>query len=292
MAMLDWINASPAERRLLPGGRFQGPTPYVIAIMMFVMVVIAAAGLTLANAAGLVSRGVESRYSVQIADGAAKAPLAVRALQSAPGVAAVRPVPERDMRRTLERWLGPAGAEADLPLPALIDVELRPGASPEAVAARVEQAVPGARFVAHSAMLGPALRALRSLTWLAFALVALIALATAAAVVLAARGALDTNKPTIEVMHGVGATDDQVARLFQRRIALDSLAGGLAGAAAAGLILLLVAGGRGIWFDDFTGGALLGNGDLLLLAALPLLGTVLATLVARAAVLRALRAAL
>ena len=290
--MLDWLSASPAERRLLPGGRLQGPTPYVIAIMMFVMVVIAAAGLTLANAAGLVSRGVESRYSVQIADGATKVPLARRVLAGAPEVAAVRPVPESDMRRTLERWLGPVGAEADLPLPALIDVDLKPGASPQAVEARIEQAVPGARFVAHKAMLGPMLKALRSLTWLAAALVLLIALATAAAVVLAARGALDTNRPTIEVMHGVGATDAQVARLFQRRIALDSLTGGLAGAAAAGLVLLLVAGGRAVWVDDFAGGPLLTTGDILFLGSLPLLGTALATVVARAAVLRALRSAL
>ena len=290
--MLDWVNASPAERRLLPGGRMQGPTPYVITIMMFVMVVIAAAGLALANAAARVSVGVENRYSVQIADGAAKAPLAMRALAGAPGVAAIRAVPERDMRQTLERWLGPAGAEADLPLPALIDVDLQPGASAAAVAARVEQAVPGARFVAHGAMLAPVLRALRSLTWLAFSLVMLIALATAAAVVLAARGALDTNRATIEVMHGVGATDAQVARLFQRRIALDSLSGGMAGAAAAGLVLMLVAGGRAVWVDDFAGGPLLDLGDILLLASLPLLGTMLATLVARAAVLRALRSAL
>lgn len=290
--MLDWVSASPAERRLLPGGRLQGPTPYVIAIMMFVMVVIAAAGLALANAAGLVARGVEHRYSVQIANGAGRVPAAVRALESAPGVLSVRPVPEKDMRQTLERWLGPAGAEADLPLPALIDVDLRPGASATAIAARVEQAVPGARFIAHSGMLAPMLRAMRSLTLLAFLLVLLIALATAAAVVLAARGALDTNRPTIEVMHGVGATDDQVARLFQRRIALDSLAGGLAGAGVAALVLLLVAGGRAVWFDDLAGGPLLGTTDLLLLAALPLLGAVLATLVARFAVLRALRSSL
>ena len=290
--MLDWISASPAERRLLPGGRLQGPTPYVIAIMMFVMVVFGAAGLALASSARLVAAGVDNRYSVEIADGAAKAPLAMRALTGAPGVAAIRPVPEDDMRKTLERWLGPAGAAADLPLPALIDVDLEPGASAKAVAAKVEQAVPGARFLAHGAMLSPVLRALRSLTWLAVALVMLIALATAAAVVLAARGALDTNRPTIEVMHGVGATDAQVARLFQRRIALDSLTGGLAGAGAAGQVLLLVAGGRAVWVDDFVGGALLDIGDVLLLAALPLLGTLLATLVARTAVLRALRSAL
>jgi cell division transport system permease protein len=290
--MLDWLTASPAERRLLPGGRLQGPAPYVIAIMMFVMVVIAAAGLALANAAGTVAQGVENRFSVQIANGSAKLPLAIRALDGAPEVAAVRPVPEREMRKTLERWLGPAGAQADLPLPALIDVDLKPGASPQAVAARVEAAVPGARFVAHSAMLGPMLRAIHSLTWLAFALVFLIALATAAAVVLAARGALDTNRSTIDVMHGIGATDAQVARLFQRKLALDSLTGGLAGAAAAGLVLLLIAGGRALWMEDFAGGPLLKLGDLLLLAALPLIGTVVATLVARQAVLRALRSAL
>jgi cell division transport system permease protein len=290
--MLEWLNVSPAERRLLPGGRLHGPTPYVIAIMMFVMVVIAAAGLSLANAAGVVARGVENRYSVQIADGAAKAPLALRALDGAAGVAAVHPVSEADMRRTLERWLGPAGAEADLPLPAMIDVDLKPGASSQAIARRIEQAVPGARFVSHKGSLKPVLRAIRSLTWLSLTLVLLIALATAAAVVLAARGSLDTNKPTIEVMHGVGATDSQIARLFQRKIALDSLTGGLAGAGAAGIVLLIVAGGRAVWLEDAAGGPLLTLGDLLWLAALPLLGTLLATLVARAAVLRALRSSL
>src|SRR6188768_1130772 len=81
ISMLEWLNVSPAERRLLPGGRLHGPTPYVIAIMMFVMVVIAAAGLSLSNAAGVVARGVENRYSVQIADGAAKASAAEAAVR-------------------------------------------------------------------------------------------------------------------------------------------------------------------------------------------------------------------
>ena len=40
-----------AERRLIPpGGRLRGPVPVLIAIMTFVMVVVAAAGLALANA--------------------------------------------------------------------------------------------------------------------------------------------------------------------------------------------------------------------------------------------------
>jgi cell division transport system permease protein len=123
-------------------------------------------------------------------------------------------------------------------------------------------------------------------------LVALIALATAAAVVLATRGALDTHRGTIEVMHGIGATDLQVTRLFQRKIAIDALIGGTAGGIVAALVLLLVAGGGFGALGDWTNGSLLRAIDLVLLASLPLLAAILATVVARATVLAALRAQL
>ena len=50
---------------------------------------------------------------------------------------------------------------------------------------------------------------------------------------LAARAGLDTHRDTIEVLHMLGSTDLQVARLFQRRIAFDTLLGGAVGTAAA-----------------------------------------------------------
>ena len=290
--MFGMIAATPAERRLIPGGRLQGPTPYVIAIMMFVMVVIGAAGLALLGSARVVSAGVQNRYSVEIADGASKAAAATQLLTATPGVTSVRPVPDKDMRDILQRWLGPEGATADLPLPAMIDVDLAPTADAAAIARRIEQGVPGARFVAHQESLGPVLRAVRALSWLALILVLLIALATAAAVVLAARGTLDTHRSTIDVLHGIGATDDQVARLFQRKIALDALTGGTAGAVLAGIVLLLIAGGGSHWLADLTGGPLLGAGDILLLASLPILATILATIVARLAIMKALRTSL
>ena len=59
--MIGFLAATPAERRLIPGGRLQGPTPYVIAIMMFVMVVIGAAGLALGSSARLVAAGVDNQ---------------------------------------------------------------------------------------------------------------------------------------------------------------------------------------------------------------------------------------
>lgn len=284
---MNYLLVTEPEKRLIPSSGVRGPVPLLIAIMAFVMVVVGAAGLALGNAAAVVKSGVEHRYSIQIADGAGKAPAAISAARSAPGVTRVEQVPPQDLRRTLERWLGPAGADADLPIPAIIDVDLRPGASAAVVKSAVERAVPGARFIAHRSSLEPLLDALTGLTRLALGLVLLIALASAAAIVLAARGALDTHRGTIEVMHGIGATDRQVARLFVRQIAFDALLGGVAGAAVAGLIIAIILGGASL-ATTLAGAPLLGWGDALLLALLPIFIALLATMVARAALLRAL----
>jgi cell division transport system permease protein len=122
-------------------------------------------------------------------------------------------------------------------------------------------------------------------------LVLLLSAAAAAAVVLAARGALDTHRFTIEVMHGIGATDLQVTNLFQRKIAIDAFIGSIAGGFAAALVLLLLAGGAA-FVGELTGGASLSVRDFAVLALLPFALTALATWVARAAVLKALREAL
>ena len=115
-----------------------------------------------------------------------------------------------------------------------------------------------------------------------------MAAATSAAVVLAARGALDTHRSTIEVMHGIGTTDQQVALLFQRKIALDAMVGALIGGVLAAAALLLIGGGGLAMANELAGGPPLGGSDFLLLALLPVAAVVLATLVARFAVLGAL----
>jgi cell division transport system permease protein len=285
---MSFLTISEPERRLIPSSGLRGPVPLLIAIMTFVMVVVAAAGLALANSASVVKSGVEHRYSIQIADGVAKAPAAIAAARSAPGVTRVDQVGPEELRRTLERWLGPAGTEADLPLPAIIDVDLGAGADPVAVGQAVQNAVPSARFIAHRTSLAPLLQALRGLTLLALGLVLLIGAASAAAIILAARGALDNHRGTIEVMHGIGATDRQVALLFVRQIAIEALLGGVTGAAIAGVIIAFILGGTGE-ATMLAGAPPLGWGDALLLGLQPLVIALIATAVGRAALLRALR---
>jgi cell division transport system permease protein len=280
--------ATDAEKRLIPSSGMRGPVPLLIAIMTFVIVVVAAAGLALANTASVLKAGVENRYSIQIADGAAKAPAALAAARKIPGIIRVKQVAPEDLRRTLERWLGPAASEADLPMPAIIDIDLRPGIDASRVESAIESSVPGARFIAHRSSLEPLLKALQGLTLLALGLVLLIALASAAAIVLAARGALDTHRATIDVMHGIGAEDEQLVRLFVRQIAIDALSGGVAGAAAAGLVIALIIGGAG-YATLLSGSPPLDWNDALMLALLPIAIALLATQVARSALMRALR---
>ena len=287
--MLAWLFASGLERRLLGGRGLRGATPWLIGIMCFTMVIVAAAGLALANTASLVAQGTASRYSVQVPDGTAIERV-VAIVRATPGTASVETVPPAEMRRTLERWLGPAGASADLPVPGLISFDAPPTFKASDLQTRLARVSPGAQVIAHRESLGPVLRSLRLLQWLSLALVLLLGAAAAAAVVLATRGALDTHRFTIEVMHGVGASDVQVTQLFQRRIAVDALTGSIAGAVLAGTVLLVVAAGAS-FAGEITGGATLTPGDLLLLALLPFALTALATWVARTTVLTALRQA-
>jgi cell division transport system permease protein len=282
-----------ADRRLLPEGRLAGPMPWVIAIMMFLTVLAAAAGLGLGGAAASLGAGLGNRVTVQVLEPnpdrrEAEAARAVERLGRLPEVESVRRLTPDEMADLLEPWLGPGGLEGDLPIPAMIDAKLIPGARADALRAQVAAAAPSARIDDNGQWLAPLARLISALKWLALGLVALMIGATAATVVLAARAALDTHRATIEVLHLMGATDVQVARLFQRRIALDALFGGIVGFGAAALALLVIGERIGALGSDLIGSANLPVASWLALALLPVLGVGLATLVARATILRAL----
>jgi len=275
---------------LLPAAKLHAPTVALLAIMTFVMLVVAAAGLALANAAGAVAGGVENRYVVEIPAAATPdLPRALAAVRSAPGVRAASAIPESEMRATLGRWLGEAASSSDLPVPALVTLELAPGADQGAIEAAVRRQVPSARLLSESGELRPLLGSLHALQWVALALVLMMAAAAASAVVLATRGALDTHRTTIEIMHGIGATDAQLSRLFERKIAVDAIAGAVAGTVAAGIVLLLAGGGAAVLAGELMSIVPLGALDLAFLLLLPLAVVILATLVARWTLLRALR---
>ena len=288
--------ATAARHRLLPGGRVAGPMPWIIAIMMFVTVLAAAAGLGLGAAVQSMRADLAGRASVQVveADAQARAALAARTLQAlraAPDVRAADPVDPVVLADQLRPWLGEEAMNGDLPVPALIDVLLTPGeAGPKIDRLRrlLADLSPKLRIEPHAAFLTPLAGLLSALGWLALGAVLLMMLATAAVVVLAARGAHDSHRGTIDVLHLMGSTDVQIARLFQRRIGLDALMGGALGFVFALLVILLIGLRLAATGSDLLAAIALPMRDWLVLLALPVAGVLLATLTARWTVLRAL----
>lgn len=286
--MLGLLRASPFERRLLPEGRSSGPIPWMIAILMFLTVLAMAAGLAIGQATGKLDSDIVGKLTVQLAEPNARLRDGqITALQSEltklTAVSKVDRLSDQELAALLDPWLGEDAQSADLPIPALIDVTLA-GKSPDEatqVRATVNAIAPAARVDAHADWLAPLSGLLGALGWLATGLVALMAAATAAAVVMAARSAIDTHRETIDIMHLMGATDVQIARLFQRRIALDALFGGLVGL-SFGVATLVIIGGRvSAIGSDLLGSAAIAWWGWLAIFLLPLAAAVLAMIVAR-----------
>jgi cell division transport system permease protein len=292
--------AGNGEPELVPQSRLSGPMPWVIAIMVAMTVIAMAAGLALRNTVVSAQAGLEGGLTVQIvearpAERDAQTRAAMERLRGLSGVSAVRLVPSEEIDRLIEPWLGSdaVGAKAmAVPIPSLIDVQLAGRADERqvgAVRAALAPVAPAARVDAQSGWLKPVYGAIASLQWLAIALVVLLAMALAAAVLMAARTALGANRETIEIVHLLGGTDAQIARVFQRSIGIDAAGGGVVGFALA-LVVILLLGRRfaGLGAGLVEQGAL-GWSDWILLAMVPVAAALLAMLTARLTVMHAVR---
>lgn len=285
------------QAELVPQARLSGPIPWVIAIMVALMAMAAAGGLALHNTATAAARELSGGITVQIVESrpeerARQAAAVLARLRQVPGVSAAQQVPQDELDALVEPWLGDDAGTAAVPVPALIDARLEGAMTPDRLA-RLQQdlreTAPAARVDAQSTWLKPVFGAIGSLQLLAVALIALLSAATVAAVLLAARSALGSNHDTIEIVHLLGGSDSQIARLFQRSIAIDAAWGGAAGFAAAGLVIVLLGRSFAALQSGIVTGAALGWVDWALLVLIPVAAVVLAMVTARLTVMRALR---
>ncbi len=274
-------------------GRF---LPWLIAFMVY-LAALALAGMLVLNAmAARWDKGVGDTLTVQIApaDSPEKDARWMRSalgiLRSTPGVARAQPIDEGRLMDLLEPWLGTAGAAKDLPLPRLIDVELKSGARVDAaaLAKRLAAAVPGAAVDDHRVWLERLIRLIRTVEALATAVLVLIGLATAGTVVFTTRTGLAIHHEAIEVLHLIGAQDSYVARQFAGRALAMGLRGGVIGLVLAVPTLLgigyLAARMEAALLPDVT----LDPQHWAALAGLPLAVAAIAMVTARLTVMRTL----
>lgn len=287
---------------IVPQARMSGPIPWVIAIMVAMMAIAAAGGLALKNTGQAAAVELSGGITIQIvesrpAERARQADAALALLGRVQGVSDARIVPQAELDALVEPWLGDAvaGAGADdagIPVPALIDARLSGALTPARLAKLQEVlrvAVPSARVDAQSTWLKPVFGAVVSLQWLALALIVLLSCATGAAVLLAARTALGNNRETIEIVHLLGGSDAQIASIFQRSIGIDAATGGIAGMAAAFVVIMLLGRSFSALQAGIVTGSALGWTDWAAIALIPIAVAALATVTARWTVMRALR---
>ena len=287
----------PRAARLLPRPRLGGLVPWVIAILIALVVVAAAGGLSLRNLAASARADLASAITVQVIEPnpdlrAERGKAAVAVLQGNDLVRAVRLVPESELAALLEPWLGAGATSGDVPIPVLVDVELTRNAAPAELAAietALAAAVPGVRVDAQSDWLKPVYRALEALQWLALGLIALVALATAAAVWLASRNALAQHRETVEIVHLLGGTDSQITRIFLGTVLREAAFGAVVGT-ALGLAAVWLLGQQFAALDSgMAGGGALAAVDWVAIAAVPVAGVLLALATARLTIALALK---
>ena len=227
--------------RLLPG---------LVAAMAFL------AALALAGAVGASvlaqrwSAGAASVLTVQVprGDEPAAAPSgtpstridAVMALLAAePSLAQARRLDRAALARLLSPWLGGDPDLIAVPLPAVVQLRLRPGRRvPAELDARLREVAPDTlleRNGSWSDRLVALTGSLQACAALALLVVGSVAVAVVAA---ATRAGLAARRQAIEIVHGLGATDGYIAGRFAGRATVLASLGGAVGTALSVPLLL------------------------------------------------------
>ena len=253
--------APPASASIVPKDSIAGRSlAAVIAIMTFLAALTTGAVMMVVSAASDWQSDVSREVTIQVRpvpgrDLEADVRKAVEITRAAPGIAEVQAYTKEESARLIEPWLGAGLALDDLPIPRLIVVKLVPGARPDFAALRKTLAaqVAPASLDDHRHWI-ERMRTMAGTAIIAGLAVLLLVLAvTMLSVTFATRGAMAANRPIVEVLHYVGATDDFISSQFQHHFLLLGFKGGAIGGGAA-IVLFGALEAANTWLAGTPGG--------------------------------------
>lgn len=260
---LQWMPREKApEAAIVPKHSISGSALVsVIAIMTFLASLTLGAVMLVVAAAAEWQSDVSREVTIQVRltagkDLDASVQRAVDIARAAPGVAEVLAYSKEESSRLLEPWLGSGAILDSLPVPRLIVVRISPDRPPDFAALRAALAaeVPGASLDDHRSFSDRLRTMADTAIAIGLTIFGLVLAATVLSVSFATRGAVATNRSTVEVLHLIGAKDSYIAGEFQRHFLLLGLKGGaIGGGAAIALFILLGMLGRSV-FGQTAGG--------------------------------------
>jgi cell division transport system permease protein len=264
----DALDASPALVRTLPGAAPVVPKDtiagrsltVVVAIMTFLASLTTGIAMLVVSAASDWQSEVGREVTIQVrpAPGRnidADVKSASDIARAAPGIADVRPFTKEESARLVEPWLGAGLALDDLPIPRLIVVKLTPGIRPDFTSLRqtLTARVPTSSLDDHRRWIDRMRTMAGTAVIGCIAVLGLVWAVTVLSVTFATRGTMAANRPIVEVLHYVGATDGFVSGQFQRHFLLLGFKGGALGGGAA-ILLFGIVEAANTWLAGTAGG--------------------------------------
>jgi cell division transport system permease protein len=237
-------HASRADRIGLRAAMADRLLPFMVAAMSFLAALalagsIAAGALAahwLSGAQGLMTVEVPSPTDPVAANGPLRQDAVLTLLQATKGLSDAHMLSKSELATLLKPWLGAAAADGGLPiaLPAVIIVRAEVGAPAAAVLAPQLASVAPGTIVESGARWADRLAALTtSLRASAAAVLVIVALVAASVVAVAVRAGLSQRREAIEIIHGLGALDSDIANQFALRAMRLAATGGLLGGVVA-----------------------------------------------------------
>jgi len=264
----DEFDAPPSVVRTLPGAAPIVPKDsiagrslaVVVAIMTFLASLTTGAAMLVVSAASdwQSEVGREVTIKVQPAPGRnidADVRAACDIARAAPGIAEVRAFTKEESARLVEPWLGAGLALDDLPIPRLIVVKIAAGMRPDFASLRQALAarVPTSSLDDHRRWIDRMRTMAETAVIACVAVLALVWAVTVLSVTFATRGTMAANRPIVEVLHYVGATDSFISSQFQRHFLILGFKGGAIGGGVA-ILLFAVAEAANGWLAGTPGG--------------------------------------
>jgi cell division transport system permease protein len=223
--------------------------PVLVAAMSFLAALALAGTLASAMLAAQWRQDTASALTVQVTDPQApdvahmqsRSLAVLAALSSTPGIADARLMSADQLNELLAPWLGADVAQLALPVPAVITATWQGADNTGALTASLQKLAPGTLVSTGSAWAARVAALTSSLQTSAAAVLVIVALVAAAVVAVATRAGLAQRRDAIEIIHGLGALDADIADSFAARATLLTVIGSLIGLVLALPVLIWLA---------------------------------------------------
>jgi len=248
--MANWFPMSKRTDLLgLGTGLTDWLLPVLVAAMSFLAALALAGTLASATLAAQWRQDTARALTVQVTDPQApdaahtqsRAQAVLAALSSTQGIAGARLMSTEQLNKLLVPWLGADAAQLALPVPAVITATWQSADNTAALTASLQKIAPGTLVSTGSAWAARVAALTASVQTSAAAVLVIVALVAAAVVAVATRAGLAQRRDAIEIIHGLGALDADIAGRFAARAMMLTVIGALIGGALALPVLIWLA---------------------------------------------------